>query len=214
MITQEINITDSLQWRYATKKFKKDVAIPEKEMRVLLNSLRLSPSSMGLQPYHFIRVKDEIIREELREHSFNQSQITDASELIIFAAKSRITQSEVEKFASLNAKILQRDDAYIEKQVKRLSNYLEKFDEASLFNWTSKQAYIAMGILLTSAAQLKIDACPMEGIEGEEYDRILDLEPLNLKTISVITLGYRSNEDGYQWEPKVRKPLDDLISMI
>jgi nitroreductase len=154
------------------------------------------------------------LREKLKEHSFNQSQITDASELVVFASKTKITKTEIESFARLNTEIRQKDSDSEQKQVKRLSSYIENFETEAFFNWTSRQAYIAMGILLASAAQLKIDSCPMEGIQGREYDRILDLEPLNLRTISVVALGYRSEEDSYQWEPKVRKPLNDLISMI
>jgi len=214
MIEQETGIIEALNWRYATKKFDPKREIPESDMNILLNSLRLSPSSMGLQPYTFFRVKSSQLREKLKEHSFNQSQITDASELIVFASKTKITKTEIESFARLNTEIRQKDSDSEQRQVKRLSSYIENFETEAFFNWTSRQAYIAMGILLASAAQLKIDSCPMEGIQGREYDRILDLEPLNLRTISVVALGYRSEEDSYQWEPKVRKPLNDLISMI
>ena len=214
MIEEQVNLIESLEWRYATKKFNNEKQIPENEMGLLLKSLQLSPSSMGLQPYHFFQVKDPERRKALREVSFNQKQITDASELIVFAAKTKLAHNDIERFVRLNAEIRQKDEESRKRNFSRLSQYIAKFDDDALFNWTSRQAYIAMGLILSSAAQLKIDACPMEGIQGEEYDRILDLEPLNLRTISVVTLGYRSDEDKYQWEPKVRKPLDDLITTI
>jgi len=214
MIQEDTNIIEALDWRYATKKFDPNRKISESEMDILLNSLRLSPSSMGLQPYAFFQVNDSDKRKKLREHSFNQSQITEASEMIVFASKTKITREEIERFAQLNADIRKKNSDSENRQAQRLSTYVDNFESEALFNWTSRQAYIAMGMLLASAAQLKIDSCPMEGIEGREYDRILDLEPLNLRTISVVTLGYRSKEDSYQWEPKVRKPLNDLISMI
>lgn len=214
MIQTDTSIIEALNWRYATKKFDPNRKISESEIDILLNSLRLSPSSMGLQPYTFFRVKSSDLREKLKEHSFNQSQITDASELIVFTSKTKISREEIERFARLNTEIRKKDSDSEERQIKRLSTYIENFDPEAFFNWTSRQTYIAMGILLATAAELKIDSCPMEGIQGREYDRILDLEPLNLRTISVVTLGYRSEEDSYQWEPKVRKSLNDLISMI
>jgi len=214
MIEKDTSLVESLNWRYATKKFDPNLKISESEMDILLNSLRLSPSSMGLQPYKFFRVIDIDLRKKLKEFSFNQPQISDASELIVFASKTKIAKQEIEQLAKLNSEIRGKDLESEQRQVKRLSTYINKFDKQSLSNWTARQSYIAMGVLLTSAAQLNIDACPMEGIQGREYDRILDLEPLNLRTISVVTLGYRSEEDSYQWEPKVRKPLNDLISTI
>ncbi len=214
MIQTDTSIIEALNWRYATKKFDPNRKISDSEIDILLDSLRLSPSSMGLQPYTFFRVKNSDMRQKLRDYSFNQSQITDASEMIVFASKTKITREEIERFAQLNTDVRKKDSDSEKRQAQRLSTYIENFESEALFNWTSRQAYIAMGMLLTTAAQLKIDSCPMEGIQGREYDRILDLEPLNLRTISVVTLGYRSEEDSYQWEPKVRKPLNDLISMI
>ena len=214
MIREKIDITESLEWRYATKKFDPNAKIPEYQLNTLLNSVRLSPSSMGLQPYHFIRVVNASVRAELRRYSHNQSQITEASELIVFTAMKSIGENEIREFVERNAKIRKKDPESVQRQIGKLTRFIDKFEGESLFDWTSRQAYIAKGILLASAAQLKIDACPMEGIEVVEYDRILGLEALNLGTISVVTLGYRSTEDTYQWEPKVRKPLEDLISMI
>lgn len=207
-------LISAMNWRYATKKFDPDRKLTEDQVNSLLESLRLSASSMGLQPYEFVHVRDPEIREQLKEHSYGQGQITDASELIVFAAKTSISREYIEEYARAEAALRERSEDQILRKIESTLAYVSQSDAAELFNWNSKQSYIAMGSLLSAAALLQIDSCPMEGIIGEEYDRILRLEPLNLRSLAVVTLGYRSSADSYASQPKFRFPQGRIIKTM
>ena len=212
MTTEEL--ISALNWRYATKKFDPERKLKDERVDALLESLRLSASSMGLQPYEFIHVKNPEIREQLKEHSHGQTQITDASEMIVFAAKTRVDDGHIEDFARLEGELRDRSEEQIQQKIERTKAYVNRMDQEQLFNWNSRQVYIAIGTILTAAALLEIDACPMEGIKGEEYDRILQLEHLNLRSLAVVTLGYRSSADSYASQPKFRFPQGRIIKTI
>jgi nitroreductase len=207
-------LISALNWRYATKKFDPERKLNDEQVEVLLESLRLSASSMGLQPYEFIHVKNPEIREQLKEHSHGQTQITDASDMIVFAAKTKIDQKHIEDYARLEAELRDRSEEQIQRKIAGTTAYVNRMDDEQLFNWNSRQVYIALGTLLSAAALMGIDACPMEGIKGEEYDRILQLEALNLRSLAVVTLGYRSSEDSYASQPKFRFPQGRIIKTI
>jgi len=212
LTTEEL--ISALNWRYATKKFDPERKLKDERVDALLESLRLSASSMGLQPYEFIHVKNPEIREQLKEHSHGQTQITDASEMIVFAAKTRVDDGHIEDFARLEGELRDRSEEQIQQKIERTKAYVNRMDQEQLFNWNSRQVYIAIGTILTAAALLEIDACPMEGIKGEEYDRILQLEHLNLRSLAVVTLGYRSSADSYASQPKFRFPQGRIIKTI
>ncbi|MCZ4408818.1 nitroreductase family protein [Cryomorphaceae bacterium 1068] len=207
-------LISALNWRYATKKFDPERNLDDQQVDVLLESLRLSASSMGLQPYEFIHVKNPEIREQLKEHSHGQTQITDASELIVFAAKTKIGEEHIEDYARLEGELRDRSEDQIQRKIAGTLDYVNRMDKEQLFNWNSRQVYIAMGTLLSAAALMGIDACPMEGIKGEDYDRILQLEALNLRSLAVVTLGYRSSDDSYASQPKFRFPRGRIIKTI
>lgn len=207
-------IIESLQWRYATKKFDPSKKLAEDQVNTLLGTLELSASSMGLQPYRFIHVRDRDVREELRIHSYDQSQITDSSELIVFAAKATLSAEDIEELVRREGEMRGYDETSIHKRIASVSNYVKQKDPEEFLAWTSRQLYISMGKLLEAAALMRIDACPMEGIKGSEYDRILGLEPLNLRAFAVVTLGFRSDSDAYAGKPKVRLPREQIIKTI
>jgi len=207
-------VISALNWRYATKKFDPDRKLRKDQVETLLEVLQLSASSMGLQPYEFIHVKHPKTRERLKEHSHAQNQITDASELIVFAAKTKVDNEYIEDFARLEGELKGRSEEQIQRRIASTMTYVSRMDEAELFNWNSRQAYIALGNLLSIAAVMRIDACPMEGIIGDEYDRILQLEPLNLRSLAVVTLGFRSSRDSYASQPKFRFPPGQIIKTV
>lgn len=200
---------EALDWRYATKKFDTGRSIPAEDLQTLLQALRLSPSSMGLQPYRFLRIADPRLRAELQNVSFSQSQITQASELIVFAAKTEYTDADIDEFLDASQKARGYSDNDIEKRAKSIRKHVERFNGEELLQWNARQLYIAMGQLLTSAALMGIDACPMEGIKAADYERILELEGLDV--CAVVCLGYRAADDGLASQAKVRLPLDTLI---
>ena len=205
---------EDLNWRYATKKFDASKEIASKDLDTLLEAIQLTASSYGLQPYEIIVVKDAATREKLKSVSWDQSQITDASEVIVFANKTQITSEYVDSYLK---DIAQTRDLKIEDLAGlkgMLDSTIMKLNPEDQNTWAAKQAYIALGNLLSAAAHLKIDACPMEGFDAEKYDELLNLKEKGLTTAVITTVGYRSEEDSTQFAAKVRKSKNDLINTI
>ena len=205
---------EDLNWRYATKKFNSEKEISQEDLNTLLESIQLTASSYGLQPYEVIVVKDQETRKKLKEVAWNQTQITDASYLLVFANLKSVTENYVDTYLDNIAETrnLSRED--LKGMEDMIKNTTLKLSAESQNDWASKQAYIALGNLLSAAANLKIDTCPMEGFEAEKFDEILGLKDRNLTTAVIAPIGYRSDDDQYQHLAKVRKSKSDLIEII
>ena len=208
------NILENRTWRYATKKFDNTKKISDEDFELLLESVRLSASSYGLQPYKIFVVSNTEIREKLKPVSWGQSQITDASHLIVFANQTTFGEELVNDYLSnvadtrnIPAEGLKDYGSFMKSKLMDLPNETKEV-------WTAKQVYIALGNLMQAAAELKIDTCPMEGFEAEAYDEILGLKDKGLTTSVVLPLGYRSNEDETQHYAKVRKSKEELFTHI
>lgn len=207
-------LVDSLKWRYAVKKFDAAKKISESDWATLEESLLLTPSSYGLQPWKFLVINDPKVRAELRPVAWNQSQVEDASHFIVFAAKTEVSKGDVDGYIDFAAKTR-------EVPVEKLSVY-KQFMEGDLLGlrkhmmpeWTARQAYIALGNLMTTAALLGIDACPMEGLEPLKFDKILNLEGTGYRTIMACAIGYRAPDDHHSVAKKVRKAKQDVIQYI
>jgi nitroreductase/dihydropteridine reductase len=174
---------EALQWRYATKKFDTNKKLSQEDLDTLLESLRLSPSSFGLQPWRFIQVKNPEIRAQLQANSRGQPQITEASDLLVIATKTQLQTSDVEEYMESMREIRsQETDKLPEdaKNIEKLMEYknmmigtIESRTPEQLKGRNQKQAYIALGVALTVCASMEIDACPMEGFDPEKYNEIL-----------------------------------------
>lgn len=207
-----MQLLEDLQWRYATKKFDSERKISAEDLEKLKKSVQLSASSYGLQPYKVLVVEDMELRKKLQPISWNQSQIVDASHLFVFINRSEIKREDVtqimEKKAIATGKSVEEFEAYT-------SFILSKMDEKNpdeIKNWTARQCYIALGNLLSACAELKIDACPMEGFEPEAYNEMLGLK--GYETAVLVTVGYRSTEDASADAPKVRKSEEELFENL
>jgi nitroreductase len=208
-------LLEQLNWRYATKQFDPSRKIPAAEWAALEEAIRLAPSSLGVQPWVFVVVNDPEVRKQLREASWGQPQITDASHMVVFAAKKDITEADVDHYMQRIADVRGvslSDLAGFRGMVT--GGVLEGKDTATRAIWTSRQAYIPIGVLLTSAALMGLDACPMEGINPAEYNRILGLDSKGLTALSVVTVGYRSPDDKYADLPKVRYPATEVLHHV
>ena len=198
-------IMSALQWRYAVKRFDANQQISDQDWKTLQESLRLAPSSYGLQAWKFIHVKTPALRAQLREVSWNQSQITDASQLLVLVYKKKITEADVNHFIDSTAQIRGIPTESMKGFADTIIGDVVKGPRAEVAHiWTQRQVYIAMGFLLETAALLKIDACPMEGINPVEYDKLLGLDGTEWATVATVTLGYRHAEDSYQHMKKAR----------
>jgi nitroreductase len=208
-------LLDALRWRYATKVFDPNRTIAPDSWAALEDSLVLSASSFGLQPYRFFVVKDRAVREQLLPHSWGQRQVVDASHYLVFAARTGITQAEIDGF-------IQRVTAARGVPADSLNGYrelmkgflLNEGNKSAVPQWTARQVYIALGNLLTSAAMLGIDTCPIEGFVPAEYDRILNLTGLGLTSVVCCALGFRNASDKYAHTPKFRFPKSDLVKTV
>jgi nitroreductase len=200
-----LQLLDQLNWRYATKQFDPKRKISAEDWTVLEEALSLTPSGGGLQPWKFIVVTDAAVRAKLLPVSYGQAQITDASHLVVFAAKMNFNEADVDAHVQRVAKVQGVSDESLAPFRGRLvGGIVQRMDEAARNAWARNQAYIALGNLLTSAALLSIDACPMEGFDRAQYDEILGLSKQGLASAVIATLGYRVPTDKYAAAPKVR----------
>ena len=205
---------ENLNWRYATKKFNPNKELIEDDLNTLLESIQLTASSYGLQPYEVIVVKNPEIREKLKAAAWNQSQITEASYLLVFASLKSVSKSYLDSYLDNIAETRNMSREDLKGMEDMITNTTLQLPAEKQKAWAAKQAYIALGNLLSAAANMKIDTCPMEGFEAEKFDEILGLQEKNLTTAVIAPVGYRSEEDQYQHLAKVRKSKSDLIDII
>jgi len=206
-----MDILSKLNTRYATKVFDPTKKVSEADMEKLLEAIRLSASSYGLQPYKILVVEDPQIRTELRKFAWDQSQITDASALLIFAADVETNAKSVDEFVDLISQTRNIPKDALSGYADMMKGSIQGQTPEQIETWVSKQAYIALGFGLVSAAVLDIDACPMEGFSPADFDRILDINKLGLKSKVIMAVGYRSDEDHYAHLAKVRQKKEDLF---
>lgn len=209
-----MNIIKSLEWRYATKAFDPSKKISEEDFNELLEALRLTASSFGLQPWKFIVVKNPAIREQLKEHAWGQTQVTDASHLIVLASKKEITEADITKFVESTAKAQGVAPEVLDGLKNVVTGATGRMTPEQIEIWNTNQTYIALGNLLTVAALKEIDACPMEGFNKEEFERILGDVVDGYKVRAICPVGYRSTEDHSAARAKMRYAKEDVIAEI
>lgn len=215
MMTDDRNATieGALSWRYATKRFDASRRISEKDWSTLEQCLRMSPSSFGLQPWHFVVVKDPETRKRLQPHSWNQPQIVEASHLVVLAARRSIDERFVDSHLSNIANTRGVAVETLAPYRQLIVTFVEELTQrGEIEHWATRQVYLALGFLLSNAPLLGIDACPIEGLEPAMYDDILDLPSEGYATKVACALGYRSAEDQYAHAKKVRYTRDEVIS--
>ncbi len=208
------NYIENLNWRYATKKFDTTKKLSSDDLEKLKEVLQLSASSYGLQPYKFFIIEDTEIRKKLREAAWGQPQVTDASQLIVFANMTDFDESLVDDYIQNVVETRNMDKADLKDYAEMMKSTLMPLSKEKKGFWAAKQAYIALGNLLSAAADFKIDACPMEGFEAEKFNEILGLNSQNLNAAVIATVGYRSKEDDTQHYKKVRKSKNNLFTTI
>ncbi|MGC3991316.1 MAG: NAD(P)H-dependent oxidoreductase [Chthoniobacteraceae bacterium] len=214
-MTTSTELLEALNWRYATKQFDPTKKISAGDWAALEEALVLTPSSFGLQPWKFLVLTNAELREKLVGFSWNQRQVADASHFVIFAGKTTLGKEEIEHY-------LQRIAEVRGTPIEALAPFRGML-EGSLLNgplssivaeWAARQVYIALGNLMTAAAMLKIDTCPMEGFEPAKYDEVLNLPAQGLRAVVACAVGYRSENDKYAGLAKVRYPKAEVVEII
>lgn len=205
-------LIDSLKWRYATKIFDSNKKISPDDWSALEESLVLTPSSFGLQPWKFIIVENPDLKEALLPHSWHQSQVVNCDKVVVFAAKKALAENDVDLFTTSIASTRGVTTSDLKEYRDLMAGFVSRMSNDELTVWAKNQVYIALGQFMTSAAVLGIDACPMEGIVPTEYDKLLGLEDSGYTTTLACPVGYRSTDDKYAELAKVRYPIQDIVS--
>jgi nitroreductase len=205
-------LLEQLNWRYATKQFDPNRKINAQDWATLEDVLQLTPSSGGLQPWKFIVVTDPAVREQLRPASYGQAQIADASHLVVFASKNNFNETDVDAHIQNVASVRGVPvEALGQFRGMLVGGIVKSMDETARNAWARNQTYIALGNLLSAAALLGIDACPMEGFDRAQYDEILGLKAKGYAAAVIATLGYRMPTDQSAGAPKVRFPKEQVF---
>jgi len=209
------DLLKDLNWRYATKAFDPTKTTPAETWKALEESLVLTPSSCGLQPWKFIVITDKDLKAKLKPHAWNQSQVTDCSHFVVFAGKTSIDEAYIDQFL---ARMIEMRGGSIDA----LKGYrgmmtgllLEGPVSKAIPEWSARQTYIALGQFMAATAMLGVDACPMEGFVPAEFDKILGLPAKGFASVVCAAAGYRSGDDKYATLPKVRFNSDEMLERI
>lgn len=205
-----MNIIEALNWRYAVREFSSE-RIDEQKLQELLNATRLSATSYGLQPYRMIVVDDRAIREQLLPYSYGQQKVVDCSHLIVFAAQTQIGDEMVDRYIQSVAGTRAKSVEELTGLSEHMKSVFAGMSGVQKKEWAHQQVHIALGTLLTAAAILQIDTCPMGGIESTGYDQVLGLGEQGLETSVTCALGVRHLQDSNAHLRKVRYDLSEMV---
>ena len=210
-----MSLVEKLKWRYATKKMDSSKSVPQETVEEILEAVRLTASSSGLQPYELIVITNSELREKIKAVANNQTQITDCSHLVIFAAWDNYTTQRINDAFDMTETVRNfKNDAGVAYRQMLLTNYPARNPEVN-FTHASKQAYIGLGTALIAAAEVGVDSTPMEGFNPKALDEILNLKDKGLRSVVMLTLGYRKEDEDWLVKlKKVRRPKEKFISWI
>jgi nitroreductase len=194
----------SLRWRYATKKFDASRKISAATWDSIEESLVLTPSSFGLQPWKFIVVEDPGVRANLLPESWKQPQVTEASHYVVLTTRTDLDSTDIDAWMKRMCEVQGSSPETVAPLDGMIRGFAQAMSHEARYAWNIRQVYIALGQLMASAALLGIDACPMEGISATGYDHVLGLEGSGYATVVACALGYRAADDKYAEMPKAR----------
>ena len=209
------DLISKLEWRYATKKFDPSQVVSQDKIDFILEAIRLSATSSGLQPYEVLVITNKAIREQIKPHAWNQGQITDSSHLLVFAAWDNYTAERINQMFDLTNDIRGFKNEGWENYRAMLLNTYPQRDAETNFQHAARQAYIGLGSALIAAAELKVDSTPMEGFDPVKVDEILGLKEKGLRSVLLLPLGYRADEGDWLVKlQKVRRSRGQFVTEI
>lgn len=210
----EKNIIQSLTWRYACKKFDANRKLNKDQIAILSKAFNLTATSFGLQPLKMLIVKGEELKSKLLPHAYFQPQITTCSHLLIICIDTVFDEHAIDAYFDLEKDIRGTSEEILGKFRNQLKTIFKNKDRQQIDTSSIYQAYISIGTLMTVCAEQRIDSCPMEGFNPVKFDEILELEEKNLRSVLLLPVGYRAEDDMMSSMKKVRKPLDQVIIEI
>lgn len=209
-----MSLNEALNWRYAAKRMN-GRRVPEDKLQRILDAAHLAPSSFGLQPYTLLVVEDAALRRTLQAKAANQSQVAECSHLVVFAAWDSIEEAHVDDLLARMVELRHLERPSLEPYGQMVKGAVAKLSPEDRHHWAAKQAYIALGTLLTAAAVERVDASPMEGFDAEALDDLLELKQKNLRSVLLVALGYRdADHDRHAGLNKVRWPREKTVMFL
>ncbi|MBO9477973.1 NAD(P)H-dependent oxidoreductase [Shimia sp. R11_0] len=208
------SLKDLMSWRYATKKMDPAQAVPEDKVEAILEAIRMAPTSSGTQPFEVFVVTNDDMRAQIRKVGWDQSQITEGSHLLVFAAWDNYSAERIDAVRT-HMEELRGENPMISQYYENLKGAYLPRDASVNHDHAARQAYIALGFAMLAAAELEVDCCPMEGFDADAVDEIMGLKELGLKSVTLLPLGYR--QEGADWllpMPRVRKSREAMIKEI
>lgn len=206
-----MSLIENLNWRYATKKMNGQ-KVPQEKLDYILEAIRLSATSYGLQPFSVLVIESEELRKKIQPVAYNQPQIFEASHLLVFAAWNDVTEAHVAAYMNDMAETRGIPVNALQGFHNTITGTIERLTQEQRFNWSAKQAYIALGTGLAAAAEQKVDATPMEGFDALGLDVLLDLPAKGLRSVAILPLGYRDEaNDQLANAKKVRRAKEELF---
>lgn len=206
------NYLEALSRRYSVKKFNQEI-VPREVLGNILESGKLSASSLGLQPYKILVVESEVMKRKLIPAFYNPSQISTCSHLIVIVSKKTVEEQYLNGYFSHISEVRETPMEHLDPFRNSIDQHFRK-NSHDIFNWAEKQSYIVLANLMYAAAIENVDTCPMEGFRQDVIEEILEIDPEAEKATVTLALGYRSEEDHFQHLKKVRKPDEKLFKFI
>lgn len=208
------DIIKDLEWRYAVKKFDSSKEIEVAKLERIKKAFILTATSYGLQPIKMVVLKNKDLQEQLVEFSYGQMQVAQASHILILCIEKKIDTDYISSYFKKVKEIRGTSDSVLEPFKKELVSEFTKMDTKQIEQWAINQVYLAMGNLLTICAAEQIDACPMEGFSPDSYDELLNLSSKGLRSVLVLPIGYRAEDDIFSGFKKVRRDMENSIIYI
>ncbi len=209
-----MNYLEALSRRYSVKKFNPDIKVPESTLLNILESGKLSASSQGLQPYKIFVIQSNDMLQKLIPAFYNPSQITTCSHLVVIISKKTIEDHYINGYFNHISEVRNIAPEQLTSFKNNINQHINQQTENELLNWAEKQSYIVLANLMYAAALENVDTCPMEGFRQDVLEKILEIDSKIEKVTVTLALGYRSEEDQFQYMKKVRKPNEKLFKFI
>lgn len=205
---------ESLKWRAAIKKFDSSKKVKDEDLNILIEAANLAATSGGLQPFKMVVVENKELQSQLVPYTYGQAQVKDASHVLVFAIEAEFDTDLVDRYIDRAAEVRNTDKQNLVGYADSMKAYISSMDENTKYHWAKSQAFLSLGTVLSAAADLRIDSCPMEGFDASQYQELLGLKAHNLMPVVILPIGYRSDEDYHSKESKVRKTLENFTIKI
>ncbi|WP_158211206.1 nitroreductase family protein [Myroides phaeus] len=210
-----MELLNSLQWRYATKRYNSEVKLSDEVVMQIVETARMAPTSSGLQPFEMILIKNQELKEKLVPVAMNQVQVKECSHLLVFAVWDTYTEARIDSVFDNMETIREMAKGEMNDYKNSLKAHFGSLTEEQQFQHAARQAYIAFGLAIGAAAELKVDASPMEGFHNDQMDEMLGLTAKGLKSVTILALGERDHENDWLAPmKKVRFSLESILTVI